>query len=344
MSANFSLAVRPAACIISSATHLAGVIPAMARNTLLIVLGVTLVAAALVPGVGWVMAQPTPKAAPPADADEARKAADAMLTKLEKLRATLLEEIELQEKAIALVAKTTDDASLANVRARYLEADTAYHRAGRELDKLGAEAKVLKYHLADKKPLVEPDPLVIQQTVARDALVMQAQARAEKLRNAYAAQPPQAPGGAENNYTKELKTLLDAAEKEMKEVERRVRDETVEVLRASDHAALRTRFAKATMEIEIQTAVREILKAERDELAKLASHAAGSAGNVAEMRNALVPKREILGRIQQQIMRLRLEREVGTPPVADATEAKLDKLLKEVAALREEVRALKNQK
>ena len=89
--------------------------------------------------------------------------------------------------------------------------------------------------------------------------------------------------------------------------------------------------------------VLERRKMDRDRVEKKLAEQAKAAANVAGLMRELEPQREQLRKIETQLLELRLSRELGTqtPARTDGTEAKLERLIREVEELRREVRELR---
>jgi RNA polymerase sigma factor (sigma-70 family) len=170
--AGAALPFRSGSLALSTATQLAdGVLNAMNRVTLFTVMGGVILAAALASGVGWVAAQqgakpeelaageeravpaaPTaltrPAADPPAppQPDEARKAADEKLKKLERMADELRHRIDATERQIKELgaASGRDNNRLAQLQKQLDEVEEENRRTSRELDRMDIEISVLK--------------------------------------------------------------------------------------------------------------------------------------------------------------------------------------------------------
>jgi RNA polymerase sigma factor (sigma-70 family) len=347
-----------------------GVLQTMSRVTLLTALGGIVLAATLVGGVGWISAPagpkvvaagedrpapaaPTPPAKPAADApparpdDAARKVADEKLLKLEKLADTVRVEIEAQEKMIELLAKANgrDENELAELQKRLAELEAELVRTTRERDKLEIETTVLKKHLADKDAAPPLDPRLIEQALAKEPKVESAifdVSRAQQLleRALTGAADPDAPA------IKDLKRGVELAEKRLGEVRKAAIPEILNALRASGDGETRKRLAQLEIETQIKKQVLEKLKEDRDALRALTAKSATGAANVAGLRKSVEPQQEMLAKLQREILLTRARRDgiTFTEAAAGAADAKLDAILKELAALRQEVRALKERK
>ena len=353
---------------LSPATQLAdGVIRTMSRATILTAMGGVLVAASLATGVGWVAAQQganpggaanppatvaaTPKADPPAkpptktdgDAVAARVAADQKLRKLEQLADTLRVEIEAMERQIELLGKASgarDEARIAELQKHHAEIEEEYRRAAREVVKLETEADVLKKLLEDKNsPVV--DVQIVDEEVSRDAGVAKLTDRLEKTKQALEVAVELK---SDAKTIKELKADLSAIEQQLQERRKRLSAEVVEGLRAVASVAKRQRLAQLELDIQIKKAIRDKLKEERDAVKKQLDASTGGAVNVGAMRQALEPQREALAKVHREILNVRMQRDGVTFGEAAGAETKLDAILRELAALRKEVRELKEQK
>jgi RNA polymerase sigma factor (sigma-70 family) len=352
---------------LSTATHLAeGVLRTMSRATLLTAMGGVIIAAGLATGVGWVAAQPGPKveggpphavANPgalavnppkPAQTDPVaeRRAADERLKKLEHVAESMRSEIETTEKQIDLLARANGGrdiaARLAILQKRYAEVDEEFNRATREITKLEAEVGVLKKMLNDNEAL-QPDSALVQEAVKRDPAVIRVAADLERARVelAHWLQLSQA---ADTPEIKDMRTKIATVEKEYKAARERVTVDAAETLRAGDKAVKRQRLIQLDIDIQIKKEIREKLREERDAIKKLLDAGAGGDINLEEMRKSLEPQREVLARVQREILLMRVQRDGITLSDPMGTEAKLDAILRELATLRKEVKELKEQK
>lgn len=352
----------------SAATFLAnGVLQTMSRITFLTAFGGIALAASLVGGVGWMTADrgpnvafaaadtPTdppkpapepPKAAttpPKADSDvEAimRRAREEQRKKLEQLSESLRVEIETFEKQIDLLMKAGGGQDAAELQKRLSEDETELRTTNRELLKLEAEAAVLKKVTEDKNPPA-PDPAVIEEAVSRDARVLRATqglaAHRQSLEAALKA------GTAEDAV--EIKTTREAIaafEKDLADARKRAATDVAATLRAAEVARLRQRLFQIELEIKVKQAISDKLKAARDATKKLHVVAAATNDDVQRMRDALKPQYEALARVQNALAQHRIGITVNAE--ASGTDAKLDAILKELAALRKEVQELKAKK
>lgn len=347
-----------------------GVNHAMTRSTLLTAFGGVLLVAALASGVGLVVAQngppvpaadgaeripaapPAPPAAratpkePPAakpDPNAARREADEKLRSLEKFAAALRDEIELQEKSIEVAGGGAEkhNAALALLRKRLIDAEAALLAVERELAKLEAETKILKKHLEDKDAPA-PDAELVSQAIAADPLVVKAVEQLQRVQQFLADE--QKRSKPDNPYLKELQEKVSASEKEVAAVKQSVRAKVVAALRAERAAALRKRVEELAVQIEIKKEEREKLLRERDEIKKMIETSAAPVARLDELRKSIEPQRELLAKVQRQILLTRAQRDGVTLPEPAGTDAKLDAILKELVELRKEVRELQQKK
>lgn len=354
---------RSGSLAISPATQLAdGVLLTMKRVTLLTVAGVVC-AAVFATGIGWSAAQQgsqpnpppreertTPTAAKPADPppvtpkpdqpdpDTVKRAAEEKIRKLERLAESLRVEIEATERQIALLAKVGGTENLAEYQKQFAEVEEELRRANRELSKLEVEATVLKKLIDDKNVPVALDPTVIEQGVDRDEVVVStrlSRTRAsQKIDDAIRL-------GAKQEQIKELNDAFVATNKTWEEAKKRAYTRVVEDLRAAETVVVRQRVAKLEVEVSIKTEIREKLRAERDAVRKLIDSGADRSRNIADAQRAIQPQRDLLDRVNTELAQLR----AGVAlPVATGPDAKLDQILKELAALRKDVQVLKAKK
>lgn len=354
---------------LSPATQLAdGVIRTMSRTTIFTAMGGVLVAATLATGVGWVAAQPgpnpggaaeqpapvaaNPKADPPAkpptkaesDVLAARVEAERKLKKLEQLAETLKIEIEAMEKQIELLTRANGagDQDRATAEKQLAEIDDELRRLNREIVRLEAELSVLKKRLDDKAGF-EHDPVLIANTVSHDGRVVIARgaihAAKKELEFRLAASESK-----ETVQITAMKAQVAKAEKEYAEEVKSATETAIATARATAASAARQRIAKLATEIEIQKEVRETLRSERDTHKKLVAAGTKSGLNIAAMRQGIEPQREMLMKLDREILVVRLQRDGVTFSEPSGADTKLDAILRELAALRKEVRELKEQK
>lgn len=361
---------RTGSLALTTASELAhGVLRTMNRLTLVGLVGGVALAATIGSGLIWVAgegtsggpdmavaAEPTPPPAPPAKAvqpapatpEEAaaleRQRLDAQTKKLEEIAEKMRAEINSAEKSLrSLKAANGGDAAArqAELRARLAEIEAEVRLVTRELDKLESEVSVLKKLLDDNNP-TPLDPAAIQEAIARDPVVIEATAAAIKSKRELEV-TLQLNAGGETQYIKELKTLVTATEKKLEEVRKRATDEATATLRASEAAKLRERIAKLEVEIKIKKEFLAKLQAERDAVKKLFNDAAMVRLDDDLLRASLDEQRALLSKLNQELQRLRLQRQGIAITDTTPSDAKLDRILKELAELRKEVKELKAQ-
>lgn len=346
----------------STATFLAtGVLQTMTRTTLLTALGGMLLVTTLVGGVGWVAADPGPKSATanatPADAPpkatpeppkpvqpdptEERKRADERRKKLEQLAENVRAEIESMEKSIDSFSKASgaeSDTRLALLMKRLAQAESDLAATKRELIKMEAETAVLKKRLEDKNPPAI-DAAALEEVVSRDARVVKARAALEQAKETL--ENVLISGGAEHPRVKKEREQVRAEEKSLETERLRATAATIPALQAAETARLKQRLKLLQLELEVKKIESDQLKIERDALEKAVTSTAAAGVDVQRMKDAVKPQRELLARIQVEIAQLRLGVMLNEPGGADA---KLDVILKELAALRKDVQELKDRK
>ena len=367
-------AFRTGSFTFSTATQLAeGVLRIMRRTTVSIAMGGVILAVGMVTGFGWVASQhgskaeaagfaaapqPAPVAAdPPAnppkpplpDPIAERKAADERLKRLEDAFVSLRRDIEATEKQIEMLAKASgvkDATRLAILQKQLAEVEEELRRANRELTKLEVEGSVLK-KLLDRKDL-PVDPGVLQALLKQDVVVSAVATELERARVELANTRQLFPEG-DSPQIKKLKDQVVALEGIRRGSESAgscgVARKTIGTSnRKSRSTRQRHRKVFCETDIQIKKESREKLKDERDGLQKLIDDATKGAINVEDLRKSLEPHREMLARIQREILVIQLQRDGLTLTEQTAADAKLDAILRELAALRKEVKELKEQK
>jgi RNA polymerase sigma factor (sigma-70 family) len=357
-------AFRNGALALSTATQLAdGVLRSMIRTTVLTATAGVVLAATMMTGVGWVAAQqgtkpavvagdaptdpPTPKTAPDApkpaqpDPADARKLADAKIKKLEELAERMRAEIDVTEKQIDLLTKANgaEASRIEEFLKRFAEVEAELRQVEREILKLEAELAVLKKRLDDKNPAA-PDAAILDQLLQQDPTVATAAAASRRAKENLEAALKLSPN-ADTPLIQDLKTKYEAAEKAHADARKRAEADAVGKARELAKAALQQRVTELELTLTVKKAVRDKLKEERDAAKKLATAAAGGGANVETLRKALEPQRELLARVQREILITRAQRDGVTFSEATGTDAKLDAILRELAVLRKEVQDLK---
>jgi RNA polymerase sigma factor (sigma-70 family) len=163
-------------------------------------------------------------------------------------------------------------------------------------------------------------------------------------------------GGRDNNRLAQLQKHLaeveevnrrtsrdqDRLEIELSVLKDALSDKDVNSLVQSGEANMR--IDKLKIEVKITKGVREKLEAERDLLKQQIAKLDGGEVDATALRKALEPQRELLARIQREMLLLQLQRDGVVLTNASGTEGKLDAILRELAALRKDVEELKEQK
>ena len=356
---HFALGTDPLTPPISLAQ---GVLHAMNRTALLTTLGGTAFALVLASGIGLVVAQNGPPvadasgaasvpAAPAAPNDQqrpkptpdtTRRNANEQLEKLERFARSLKHEMEVSEKTIELVERehAAREFELAFLQKRLAELEQELARIQREIIKLEAEIQFLKARDKTKPGNTSLDPNLVAEAIAADPRVQEAklrltrsQARLKDVQSITAA--PDSP---------QLKALADeiaAHQQAVTTAETAAREKATELVRDRMQRDLKVKLDELAAQVALKQNEREKLLAERDELRKLITTKGGSRVQVEALRKALEPQREMLAKIERQMLHLRAQNAGIMLPEETGADAKLDAILKELAALRKEVQELK---
>lgn len=352
----------------STATQLAiGVIQTMKRVTMVAVIGGLVLMTTLAMGIGWAQQEPTgegkqpagtattpadpvAKSPPPAQPEitPARRAADEQIKKLEQLAESLRIESDATEKQLQLLERTQGSPAertlkLELLQKQFIEVDAEYRLTRRELDKLEVEQSVLKKLLDDKNAFLPVDPVLVQETASSDPLLKKTVADLNRAQNVLMAALEKS-AETDTPLIKELKESLKLAEKRVEEAAKKATSNAVAVLQERERRATRQRIAKLQTEILIMKKICERLKTERDAVQKLLDTNSGGGINLEQLKNNMEPQREMLGRIERQLLVLRAQRNGITLPAESDADVKLDRILRELAALRKDVQELKEQK
>lgn len=351
----------------STATFLAnGVLGTMNRVTFLTAFGGIALAASLVGGVGWIATDrgpnvafaaadapadpPKPIPAPPKavkpdpDAQQQleRRQLEDRRKKLEQLAESMRIEIEALEKNIELLVKVnaTDATRTALLQQQLAELEAEIRATERELTKLEAEVTVLKKVAADKATPV--DPVIVQDMVAKDPLVIAHTVATKRAEQDYALAAQVVP--VDEPKLRRLKDERDVAEKRLNELKAKITEEITTLAKARAAEATNQRISDLETNIKVKRLVLDKLKLQRDALVKAVTVAVSAGADIERMRAALTPQYEALTRVQREIFILRAQRDGITFTEASGTDAKLDAILKELAALRKDVQELKAKK
>jgi hypothetical protein len=290
-------------------------------------------------------APPQPPAArPPAPADPG-KAREDQIKRWENAAVGLRAVIAGQEREVRMLVESH---SLGD-----LDADKA--RLQRTLSKLDDEVFGLEKEILDSQVQLEllqkriagnragPVPAeVIEAEIARHPVAAEL-TRQRELKQRALAELSAVVTGADHPAVVALKQEIGVLDKKLEDVRSRVRAGVLESLRAAALKPLKERAEDLEDKLAVTAKVLEQRRKDRAfveaELARQAKAAASAAGLLREIE----PQREQLRRIETQLLDLRLNRELGTPAPArtDGTEAKLDRLIREVEELRREVRELR---
>lgn len=347
----------------STATLLAnGVLTTMSRITLLTAFGGIVLAASLVGGVGWMTADrgpnlafaaadtpadppkpapEPPKAVKPEPAD-ARRDAEEKIKKLERLAESMRVEIDATERNIALLvrANSADMGRAAALQQQLAELEAEIRAVGREQTKLEAEVAVLKKIAAEKVSPV--DPVSVREAVDKDPRIVKLEDDLLQAKLGYAREFKNKP--ADDPQLKQIKEQRDAIEKRLADEKAKLIASVTAARKKIGTEAIHQRIDDLETSVKIKNEILTKLKAERDTANKVVSVAAAAGVDIARMSAALDPQREALARVQREIQFLRAARDGITFTEASGTDAKLDAILKELAALRKDVQELKAKK
>jgi polysaccharide biosynthesis transport protein len=234
------------------------------------------------------------------------------IEKLEQQAATLKFEIESTEKQIMLLAQGNgtiggeDSAKLlASLHIRRNELDSLFNRTGHELINLNARLDVVRLHLNDKGPPVDPDPAIVKEFVDADSGVQKLRDLVGMKKAAYAKALEIAGGNKDVPIVMEAAADLKKAEELLAEAEKVVVVVAIDRARARKLAE-RTKEAKTLAdEIATKTKAREGFKLERDGLDKVIKANAGGNVGIDQMKQALQPQRDLLAQVNSHLTGLR---------------------------------------
>lgn len=233
-----------------------------------------------------------------------RKAHDDRTNQLEKLAAVLRQEIELQEKAVELLARahgpTAPGATDAPARDRFAALESELVKGEAEVALLTRRVELLKRRRAagaDPDPveaarLVDADPRVVPLLTQRaDAAVNLERERAL------------APGAA---TVKDLQGKLDRAEKALAAAREPVRKEVEALLRDAEARRDRRELDELEARLAATRESHEALKRERDAAHKALAPMHGAGASVEGLRRTLVAQQDQLDKVTAQLGQLRV--------------------------------------
>lgn len=239
---------------------------------------------------------------------------DEQLASLERLRTSVQFEIELQEKAIEVASRNngvagTDSAgnALQFLRVREIEAEKLFNSANREVDRLVAEQKVLKKQQEERErnpKAFAVDKDLLRAQIADDERVIKAKKEWQKHNLFYQKEAENS--NPENPYIQGLKTTDDALKQMVTDAEKAATAEAEDRVRVIERSRRQQRLTELATQIEIKEEERESIRRERDAVTKVIQNMAGSGANIEAMRKAVEPQREMLAKIQSQLIQVRL--------------------------------------
>lgn len=248
-----------------------------------------------------------------ANASDNKETQDQM-SSLEKLRTTVEQEIGLMEKAIEMASRNngvTGAESAASplqlLHIRHGETERLLVTTARALDLMEAERKVLKKQLEeiDPKAPLDKDRALIDLKVANDPRVAAARDTWKKFHDFY--QDELKKSNPENAYIKELAEKDAKLKQELTAAEKVATSEIEVWLRAKQVADKQERLAKLNTDIEVKQEERLSISKERDAVKRAIENTAGHGSNIEAMRKAIEPQREMLTKVQTQLMQVRLQ-------------------------------------
>lgn len=248
-----------------------------------------------------------------------RRVRDDDIKKFEQQADSLKFEIESMDKQIALLGKNNgttggeDNAKrLGQLQIRHTELDARYNNAGVELIQLNARLDIVKERLGEKGPPPEPDPAIVKEFVDADAGVQQLRELVAAKKAAYAKALEIAGGNKDAPIVTELAADLKKAEDLLDAKEKAVASGSVDKARAKERAGRSSEAKALTEQIAVKNRERESYKSERDGLAKLIAAGVDGGINIAQMQKALEPQRELLTKINSQLIALRVEQKISS--------------------------------
>jgi capsular exopolysaccharide synthesis family protein len=243
-----------------------------------------------------------------ATAFERKERAD-QVQKLERFSEALRLDIEAQEKTIELLGKANqttggaDEATrLALLQRRYIELDSEYNRANREIIGLESQLNVLAKQLNDKDPKAIPPQYLVDEEVARDPLAQKKKGIYEAARDSLKRDEMLAVDADNDPFIIEGRTKVAKLKQEAEDAQKGA----VAVALTRDRGLKQSRLNDLVTGIEVKKGERERLKEERDGLQKLIAVGVGGGLNIQAMREALKPKRENVEKVNAHLEQLKL--------------------------------------
>ena len=300
------------------------------------------------PGVTPVVALQPEKAAaapqPPKAEDkqqEILRERQAQLEKALNMAERLRAQIEADERNIAnmrrAIAQEGDARGTARLDRQLALLETEIFAGEKELVGLQVRRDLMRQRLdGDRVRVPEPNLFEIDKDKRVEELVL-AIAEAEKKLDALKSVGAAAP------TTVTLNKLIADKKTQLNAIRATVMLEFMSRARAEVRSTLRTALDETEDALSMAERVLEHRKRTRDEIEKrLAQRDGPAAVNTDSLVEAIKPKKELLARLNAQIAQLELGGALPpVEPTVSGVEAKLDVLIREVEALRKDVRELK---
>ena len=243
-----------------------------------------------------------------------RKTRDDEIAGLDKTRLAVQAEIELQEKAIDLAARSAGtpgvdgtNNTLGVLHQRRANADGLVSTTAHEIDLLESEREVLVAQLADKTPRPPQDQEFVKQFVAGSPRVVEAKRKLKVAEEFLKSEEDKATDPDKDEGILKLRADVQKLRAETDAVEKTVGAEAEAQGRVVERVKKGQRVAELNTLIDVAKKKRDRFLQERDALAKVIGSTAGGAVNVDAMKKALQPQRDMADKVQTQLIQLRID-------------------------------------
>jgi len=250
------------------------------------------------------------------DATEAdRRDREAQAKKLEKLELNLKEEAESLERQIKLISRGTgatggesQEKRLAGLQQRLSELEAEIAQVGRDVGRAEADRDVARKQLAENRPPLEL--LAVGRAISTDPRLIKLSDARDELAKRLAREKDRATDPDTSEVVLELKAELAKADREYDAKRKTVIAEVEEAERAKGMLGLQSRIIELESRIASLNGYREKQKFDRDTLQKTLAGGAESNFEVTSLLLGLVPQREAISKIRNQLVQLRIQKDL----------------------------------
>jgi len=237
----------------------------------------------------------------------------AQVTKLEQYAETLRMEIESTEKHIELLGRANNTTGgednaiqIGLLHRQHAEADADYNRITREISRLESELSVLQKQLAEKEPKAPPSPVLVEEQVRTDPVVLKARQTWEFAKGVLEREILQATDPDTNVYIQEAKVKVAKLLKEYEDAKKFATTEATGRAREIERAQKQSQVTALMTALDVKKLERDKLKDIRDTYQNKITQGVGGGLNIKALQDGLKPQRENLERVNAHLLQLRL--------------------------------------